>query len=235
MTFLKAEWRDLVMLNWEISPHLLSKYIPRGTELDLWNGRAFVSLVGFRFIETRILKLPVPFHVNFEEVNLRFYVRRAFGDGIHRGVVFIKEIVPRTCIALVARRLYNENYMAAPMSHAVENRGGQTSVQYNWLIDGKTNSIAVRADGAYREMVVDSQEEFIAEHYWGYCRQRDGRTVEYRVHHPKWQVATVNEFSLDCDAVTIYGKDLGDHLLLPPVSAFLANGSKVEVGLGQRF
>ena len=225
MPFLTAEWRDVVLLNWEVQPGLLSGYIPTGTELDLWNGRAFLSLVGFRFLNTRVLRFPVPFHVNFPEVNLRFYVRRVVNGEIRRGVVFLKEIVPRACIALVARRLYNENYVAAPMSHRIEMHGGQTSVQYNWEV----------GDGDYREMAVDSHEEFIAEHYWGYCRQRDGRTVEYRVRHPRWQTVTVSDFALDCDARALYGQILGEPLLSPPVSVLLAGGSQVEVGFGRRF
>lgn len=235
MPFLTAEWRDLVMLNWEISPSLLSLYLPSGTELDQWNGRTFLSLVGFRFIKARVMKLAVPFHVNFEEINLRFYVRRSLNGEIRRGVVFLKEIVPRACIALVARQLYNENYIAAPMAHRVETRELGTSVEYSWTVQGTANSVAVRTVEAYREMPFGSLEEFIAEHYWGYCKHRDGRTVEYRVLHPRWQVARVNDFSLDCDAVSIYGQELGEHLLRHPVSVFLANGSKVEVGFGKRF
>lgn len=183
--FLTAEWRDLVLLNWEIPPELLSAYAPRGTELDTWNGLSFVSLVGFRFLKTRVMKMPVPFHVNFEEVNLRLYVSRTHRGERRRGVVFIKEIVPRRCIALVARRLYNENYVAAPMSHRIEGRGPSTRVQYDWTLSGNVYSVSARADGAFRDLSPGSQEEFILEHYSGYTRQADGGTVEYQVQHPK--------------------------------------------------
>jgi uncharacterized protein len=103
--FLRAEWRDLVMLNYEIDPDLLRSRIPAGTELDSWNGRTFVSIVGFRFLETRVLGVPIPFHRDFNELNLRFYVRRLAGDEWRRGVVFVKEVVPRRAIAWIARAL----------------------------------------------------------------------------------------------------------------------------------
>src|SRR5579864_4477520 len=107
-TFLTAEWRNLAMLNYEIDPNLLREYVPAGVELDQWNGHTFMSLVGFSFLNTKVLGLPIPFHRNFEEVNLRFYVRRNTRNEIRRGVVFIKEIVPRWAIAFVARSVYGE-------------------------------------------------------------------------------------------------------------------------------
>jgi uncharacterized protein YqjF (DUF2071 family) len=174
MSFLTAEWRDLVMLNWEVAPELLATLVPRGTDLDTWQGHSYISLVRFRFLNARVLKIPVPFHVNFEEVNLRFYVRRPCEGETRRGVVFIKEFVPRACIALVARRWYNENYVAVPMSHRIERRVGQLSVRYAWTTRHSTHSLALQSDGVFREIMADSAEEFITEHYWGYCRQHAG-------------------------------------------------------------
>src|SRR5262245_60741200 len=120
--FLTAEWRHLVMLNYEIDPAALRARVPAGTELDSWNGKTFVSLVGFRVLRTRVLGVPVLFHRSsigkgisrtswgsFEEVNLRFYVRRRAPEGWRRGVVFVKEIVPKAAVAAVARWVYNEN------------------------------------------------------------------------------------------------------------------------------
>src|ERR1700693_3806285 len=119
--FLSAEWRDLVMLNYEVEPNLLSRYVPPGTALDSFKGRTYLSLVGFRFCRTKLLGcLPIPFHANFDEVNLRFYVRRKEGSEDRRGVVFIAEVVPRYAIAATARFLYEENYRYCPMSHHVE-------------------------------------------------------------------------------------------------------------------
>jgi uncharacterized protein YqjF (DUF2071 family) len=94
------------MLNYEAEPALVTKYVPRGTLLDSFEGRAYASLVGFRFCRTKLLgRFSVPFHIDFEEVNLRFYVRRKDGSDDRRGVVFITEIVPRRAIAATARHI----------------------------------------------------------------------------------------------------------------------------------
>lgn len=121
--FLTAEWRDLAMLNFAIDPAILAPLVPRGTELDSWHATTYVSLVGFRFLRTRLLGLPVPWHRDFEEVNLRFYVRRREGGELRRGVVFIRELVPRRAIAAVARVWYNEPYIALPMRHRISRAG----------------------------------------------------------------------------------------------------------------
>ena len=227
--FLRAEWRHLAMLNFEIDPGVLRPFVPRGTELDAWNGRTHVSVVGFLFLDTTVLGLAIPFHRNFEEVNLRFYVRRNAADGWRRGVVFLKEIVPRAAIAFVARTLYNENYVALPMSHRSDR-----AVSYGWRFAGREMSLSLVADGPPLEMPAGSHEEFIAEHYWGYSAQRDGGTVEYKVEHPRWRIARASEARLDCDAARLYGPQFAECLGRPPSSAFLAEGSAVTVFKGVR-
>src|SRR5271154_4133102 len=135
--FLSAEWRDLVMLNYEVDPRLLQDYVPRGTDLDSFGGKAYVSLVGFQFLRTKLFGyLPLPFHSTFDEVNLRFYVRRRADDGDRRGVVFIREIVPKRAVAWLARVAYGENYSRYPMRHRVSAESAAKSAEYEWRIRG---------------------------------------------------------------------------------------------------
>jgi uncharacterized protein YqjF (DUF2071 family) len=230
--FLTAEWRYLAMLNYEIDPAILAPYIPIGTELDDWHGKTFVSVVGFLFLNTKIGGISIPFHSNFEEVNLRFYVKRKTPDGWRRAVVFIKEIVPRRAIAWVARTFYNENYVALPMNHQIEGDGSR--VCYAWIFQGRQNRIELSTHGEPQPTGENSLEEFITEHYWGYARQRDGSTIEYQVEHPRWQVWTARSAVLDCDVAQFYGKNFVEYLHGPPTSAFLATGSKVTVFKGMK-
>jgi uncharacterized protein YqjF (DUF2071 family) len=164
--FLTAAWRHLVMLNYEVPPALLAERVPRGTELDDWNGVTCVSMVGFRFLDTRVLGIPIPFHRDFNEVNLRFYVRRKGPEGWRRGVVFVREIVPRAAIAWVARTLYNEPYLALPMRHRVDPEGTGT-VEYGWHRNGAWARLGATVHGAPAPMEAGSEAEFITEHYWG--------------------------------------------------------------------
>lgn len=233
-TFLTARWCDLAMVNWEVPAELLSPYIPTGTQLDRWNGRVFISLVAFRFENTRVLHCPVPFHTHFEEVNVRFYVQRRCDGEVRRGVVFIKEIVPRALVARVARALFNEQYVAAPMWHQVERNPSGLNVRYDWTLGGRKHSLAISSEGTFRELESGSNEEFIIEHYWGYCKRRGGGTIEYQVTHPRWQVASASVVNFDCDSIAIYGSLIGNHLCSPPCSAFLATGSVVSVSFGRR-
>ena len=228
--FLTAEWRHLAMLNYEVDSKILAPFIPRGTELDFWNGKCFVSVVGFLFQNTRVLGIPIPFHRNFEEVNLRFYVRRKADDGWRRAVVFIKELVPRFAIAFVARVFYNEPYIALPMSHRIETN----FAAYFWEFNGGENFLKVAVHGDAQSLIEGSEQEFITEHYWGCTAQRDGSTLEYRVEHPRWRAWDAQKAELHCDVAALYGKQFCEALSQPPSSAFLAEGSEIKVYKGVR-
>lgn len=242
--FLTAEWRHLAMLNYAVDPAALVPHLPAGTELDVWNGTHYVSVVGFMFQRTRVLGLPIPFHVNFPEVNLRFYVRRrgepgephVGPDGWKRGVVFIKEIVPRAAIAMVARVLYGEAYVALPMRRTLElvdeSPRIHGRVAYAWRLGDAWHELALHIDGAPAPLVPGSEAEFITEHYWGYA-DGSGRTLEYRVEHPPWRVWSAHDASLRCDVAALYGPAFTDALAAPPRSAFLAEGSQVAVHRGR--
>ena len=234
--FLTAEWRWLVLLNYEIDPGVLQPFVPLGTELDQWEGRTFVSMVGFLFRKTKICGVAVPFHSTFEEVNLRFYVRRKTPEGWRRAVVFIKELVPRQAIAWTARVFYNENYVALPMRHEWQKETGGTmrKVSYGWDFRGRNNRLEISPMAEAKEVREGSNEEFITEHYWGYARQRDGSTVEYQVEHPRWRVWPAKTAALECDVEGLYGRSFVEYLRRPPATAFLADGSAVTVFKGTR-
>ena len=232
--FLKAEWRNLAMLNYEVDPGVLSEFIPAGTELDRWNGKLFVSLVGFQFLKTRVLGFSIPFHRNFDEVNLRFYVRRSEGGEDRRGVVFIKEIVPRRAIAFIARNVYNERYVALPMRHRIESTDLNQEVEYGWRCEGKWIAIKLRTEGIPALPQENSEEQFITEHYWGYAQQHDGNSMEYRVAHPPWRVWRGCDAKFEGDMTELYGPVLAAVVRGKPSSAFLAEGSEVTVFLGRK-
>lgn len=232
--FLTTDWRRLAMLNYEIDPAALEPHTPAGVALDTWNGKHYVSVVGLMFLNTRLYGVPVPFHRDFAEVNLRFYVRRRIGDEVRRGVAFIKEIVPKRAIAFVARAVYNENYAAMRMSHSVARQGAAYSVGYRWGKPPDDSGIQVSVVGEPTLLRDNTEEEFIAEHYWGYAAQRDGGTLEYEVEHPRWRIWRAENAALRCDVERLYGGEFASAISGEPASAFLAEGSPVIVRRGVR-
>jgi uncharacterized protein len=241
MPFLTAAWHDLIMVSWAVPPALLAPLVADGTELDLWEGHALVSIVAFDFRDTRVLGLPIPFHIRFPEVNLRFYVKRLGPDGVwRRGVTFVQELVPRRAIAFVARTFYGEPYVARPMRRSAlpeaatsgANPTASRTVEYAWRRDGRWESIAATTIGGAQPMQSGSIEEFIAEHYWGYTRRAGRPTLEYRVVHPRWDICPLADCRIDADLRTLYGARFADVLTAPPTSRFLAAGSSVAVHYG---
>jgi uncharacterized protein len=230
--FLTADWRYLVMLNYCIEPEVLHPLVPAGTTLDLWEERALVSVVGFRFLRTRVLGVPVPFHRNFEEVNLRFYVRHTTDTGdVRRGVVFVRELVPRAAIARIAQLAYNEPYLAVPMRSTAPStpRDSPGRVSYEWRTDAQWQQVTATAVGAPAIPSPASEATFVTEHYWGYTRQRDGGTVEYEVAHAPWRVWDATAPTLVADVPRLYGSEFTRALAEPPLSSFIAEGSPVTV------
>ncbi|HZR77750.1 MAG TPA: DUF2071 domain-containing protein [Chthoniobacterales bacterium] len=231
--FLTANWRYLAMLNFAVDPKIVEPLVPPGTEIDFENGDTFLSLVGFLFLDTRLLGLPIPLHRDFEEVNLRFYVRKKSADTWRRGVVFVRELVPRRAIATVARVFYGENYVALPMKHQIDHRDGSVSVEYSWRRGQKWESLRIAATGEAQAIPAGSHAEFITEHYWGYTCFRGGCS-EYRVEHPRWKVWNADRFEFKADIAALYGEQFLEPLSAAPRSAFIAEGSPIQVLLREQ-
>ena len=227
--FLTAEWRKLAIANYSVDPKILLPYLPYKTELDLWNGKCYVSLVGFRFINTKLKGIYIPFHRHFEEVNLRFYVRYKDLTGWKRGVTFIKEIVPMPALTFIANTIYKEKYITLPMKHKWDIQKDFITISYSWELNRAWNSFSVKADAAPLEIKTSSEEEFITEHYWGYTPLSDRLCAEYGVEHPRWTTYNVREYKIDVAFDKLYGNDFMQLNSQPPDSVMLAEGSEIIV------
>ena len=221
------------MLNFVVDPKIVAPLVPPGTEIDFENGETFLSVVGFLFLDTRLLGLPIPLHRDFEEVNLRFYVRKKSTDIWRRGVVFVRELVPRRAIATVARVFYGENYVALPMKHQIDHVDLKLSVEYSWRRGRKWESLKMSASGEPQTIPAGSHAEFITEHYWGYTCFRGGCS-EYRVEHSRWKVWNADDFELSADIAPLYGEQFVEPLRATPRSAFIADGSPIQVLLREQ-
>lgn len=223
------------MLNYEVEPSLLNPYVPPGTTLDSFKGRTYVSLVGFRFCHTKLLGcFPVPFHVDFDEVNLRFYVRRKEGGDDRRGVVFIAEVVPRRAIATIARLVYGENYKYLSMRHCLQTEKLNKRAEYQWQVGDHWCTLSAQTVGVATQPKTGSLEQFITEHYWGYSAQRTGGCVEYHVSHVPWKVWATTKAGFEGEVNALYGRELATVLQRQPDCAFVADGSPVIVFAGRR-
>lgn len=231
-TFLQAEWRKLAMANYAVDPLLLQQYLPAKTEIDLWNGTCYVSLVGFMFQQTRLKGVRIPFHTDFEEVNLRFYVRFNDNGEWKRGVVFIKEIVPKPALTFVANAVYHEKYETMSMQHEWITSTDSLTVEYRWK-KGAWNSFRVVTQKIPEPIKPHSEEEFITEHYWGYTKVNDHTTSEYGVEHPRWDVYPTKAYAIDVDFGRVYGNGFDYLKNETPRSVFLAEGSAIQVKSGR--
>jgi len=224
MTFLNAFWRNLLFINYEIDPSLLKPYIPAGTVLDLLNGKCYVSMVGFIFMNTKVLGLKLPGHINFEEVNLRFYVKHHN----ERGVVFIKEIVPKPLITLFANSMYHEHYQTSKMDHYFTKTDEALHFEYRWKVNNQWQSISASTKNTAIPIAENSEAQFITAHYFGYTKHKN-KTFQYEVLHPAWLHYPVTDFKLTMDFETNYGAAFKFLNSSKPTSVILAKGSEVSI------
>lgn len=227
-TFLRANWENLIMANYEIEPSTLAPYLPKGVELDFYNNKTYVSLVGFMFKNTRLFELPIPFFGSFEEINLRFYVKKIENRKIKKGVVFINETVPFKIVALLANKLYKEHYISIPTKNSIDITENK-DIKFEWKINDRWNSLAVKSDTNKYKIEQGTIEEFIFERYFGFTKLSDISTQEYKIHHPKWMTHKILNSKIDCDFRSMYGDSFSILNNQTPDSILLAEGSQVSV------
>lgn len=228
-TFLSARWENIIMANYSVNPELLMPYLPNGVELDFHDNKTYVSLVGFMFKRTSLFHIPIPFFGTFEEINLRFYVKRVEGNSIKRGVVFINETVPYKPVAWLAKKLYKEHYIAIPTKNNITITDTSKSINYQWKINNQWNHIAVNTSTDKKPMLSGSIEEYIFEHYYGYTKINNERSQEYKVNHPSWLINDIKDYNINCDFKSMYGDDFAYLNNQRPDSVIIAEGSPVSI------
>ena len=226
---LSAHWTNLLVANYEVDKHLLEKFLPAGTELNDWNGKYFISLVGFQFSKTKLLGIPSPFYRSFPEINLRFYVKRKIKDGWRKGVVFIKEIAPAKLIGYMASLLYNENFITLPLKSRIGHTTDKINIEYSFTINNKPNYIKAIVNTSPANYAEDALEDFITTHYWGYTRVNEKITKEFQVVHRPWKIHPVLSSEIKIDGEKLYGNDFTKCFITPPFSIFLMDGSETKV------
>jgi uncharacterized protein YqjF (DUF2071 family) len=227
--FLKANWENIIMVNYEIDTKVLLPFLPNGVELDLYQGKAYISLVGFMFKKTKLFNISIPKLGTFEEINLRFYVIRKEENQIKRGVVFINETIPYKIVAWMANVLYKEHYTVVPTKHTITKAEKSQKVTFEWMVNKKWNSIYVEHEIPTLQMHQSSLEKFIYEHYYGYTKINDNKTEEYRLRHPSWKIHNVNDYQISCDFEAMYGEAFSILNHTKPAAVFIAEGSSVAI------
>ncbi len=227
--FLHAEWNNLILANYIVSPQLILPYMASKIELDYFEGNAYISLVGFMFLNTKIRGFGVPYHINFEELNLRFYVKHKENGNWIRGVSFIKGIVPKPAISLIANSLFGEKYVTMKIKHSHYESDAGLETEYHWRYKKEWNKLPVTSLKKSSLMRSGSEEEFIAEHYWGFTKASTGKTIAYEVQHPRWEIFHVTGYTIDCNFTALYGEKFSFLHGAKPSSIFMAKGSEVKI------
>lgn len=226
MSFLMADWQKLIFVNYEVDKEQLLPHLPKGLELDSHENKYYLSFVAMRFDNTKIKGISFPFHKRFEEVNLRFYVKRKLSNGTWRkGVVFISEIVPKRAITMIARILYNESYQTLTMSHQWSQDGNSQTIGYSLDKHNQSHNIQIVSNNENNDINPNSDEHFIIERYFGYTTSRKNKTIEYKVRHRPWQTQNVLDSKMTLNFEAIYGPEFSFLNDIKPNTIYYTEGS----------
>jgi hypothetical protein len=223
--FLTGSWRNLILAQYAVPEATVRPYLPPGVEPDQFEGRCFVSLVGFQFLNTKVVGVGWPTFRHFPEWNLRIYVRH---EG-RRGVVFVREFVPQRLVAWVARVIYNEPYRRARLTMAVDDTPATRTAHYTVDFGGRVHEMRATGSKPAVRPAPDCLEHFFKEHSWGYGRTRRGKLIRYEVSHPVWDIYPVTDHHIDVDWAALYGPEWGGMTGRAPDSVVLAAGSDIAV------
>jgi uncharacterized protein YqjF (DUF2071 family) len=227
--FLRANWLRMASANYEVDPVILKKYLPFGTELEAHNGKHYVSLVAFRYCQTRLLNVPIPFHRMFEEINLRFYVKREVQPGVWRSeVAFTKLFFPKTALTLVAKYVYKENYETVKMLHEWKEDDKHLITNYG-LKNGDWHNFDLVTSKEAVPVLPGSDDEFFLKHYWGTSQINSDSCTLYKIEHPEWQKHVVMDSEINFDFGSIFGEEFAHLTHTEPDSIQLFDGSEVIV------
>jgi uncharacterized protein len=227
--FLVANWENLVVATFETEKKLLQPYVPPGTELNDWNGRICMSLVGFMFTNTSLRGIPCPFFRSFEELNLRFYVRRKENNKWKKGVVFIKEIVPARLIGWAGKLLYRENFISLPMHHVFYTGNNSQHVEYYWKVNKQTNYLKICSSLLPVISGINTLDSFICDHYTAFNKKGADQTISFAIQHNPWKVYPALTYDLRIDAQSLYGDAFAEAFNHKPLGVFLMDGSRTTV------
>ncbi len=224
-SFLRADWRNLILANYPLPDALAQSHLPPGVELDRFEGKAYGSLVAFQFLNTKVLGVGWPGFRNFPEWNLRLYVRR----GDQRGVCFVREFVPQRLVCWVARTFYNEPYHPARLTMHIDDTPECLTATYTVASSGRTHALSATGTKPATTPGPGSVEHFFKEQSWGYGRTKRGKLLCYEVSHPRWDVYPVTKFKADVDWAALYGPEWACMNGVDAASVVLAAGSGVSV------
>ncbi|MDC0257422.1 DUF2071 domain-containing protein [Crocinitomicaceae bacterium] len=219
----------MISANYVVDPEFIKKYIPKGTELELFEGKCYVSLVAFLYSNTKLMKVPVPFHRKFEEINLRLYVKRKIGENEWRSeVAFPKLFFPKRAVSIVANTIYKEKYETRRMNHSWSEDSEYLHTRYG-IKKGDWHNINVVTNKQAEPIAPNTPEHLFSKHYWGTAQINNEKCTVYEVDRSEWNIYKTVDSDISFDFASVFGSDFHALTNLEPESVQLFDGSPVTV------
>jgi len=206
-------------MHWPVPVAALRALVPRGMELDLHEGKAYVGVVPFAMEAVRPRIVPRAMAMDFLETNLRTYVTVGGEPGVY---FFSLEAASRLAV-IAARVTFGLPYFHARMRLYEE----QGVVTYETVRsrDDTRHAVRYRIGAHLGASPVGTFEHFLIERYLLFV-ERDAVVMRGQVHHPPYDVHLAEV--LACDDQLVEAAGLPAVRGLPPIAHY-SPGVDVEV------
>ncbi len=227
---IKAKFSEMVAVNFQIDQRILQPLVPKGLELDFFNGETYVSLIAMMLRNVKAWGLPFSIIPSSPELSLRFYVRRP-GDGESaKGTCLIKDYISGSTAAWYLESQFKSDFSKLKMKYKNSGFGEHETpeVEYQWKVDDHWNKLRVRARSRIHKTERASKVGFILDHFT-YFGTYKGRTLAYRVERPTWNIWDAAQANFTCDVKRLFGDAFVKPLSKRPASVFVTAGSPVTI------
>ncbi|NQY79057.1 MAG: DUF2071 domain-containing protein [Candidatus Caenarcaniphilales bacterium] len=186
---MQQTWSNLIFIHQEVDPQSLMKIIPAPLELDLLDGKAYISFVPFKMKDIKVLDLPlIPYFSSILEFNLRTYVRYKG----QKAVYFFSLDANKSLHIEVARLFFKLNYLKANIDYQptksiecirYDDRDYQVRFNAKFNVDHKTEDHS-------------DLSKWLTERY-SYLESKHGKVFQGKLEHSPWKLKKVNLESIE--------------------------------------
>lgn len=181
------EWNDAVFLHWEVDLNALQALVPADLEIDLFEGKPWVSMVAFTMQKIRPRYLPSFSPISdFHEINIRTYVKQDNKSGVYflsiEGGTRISCEIARALSELPYR--YSKISRSANLYHS-ENEGYRDKMEIRYEVG---ESIKEKSN-----LVL-----WLTERY-ALFQDTESSINEFEIHHLEWPIYEIDIIELDID------------------------------------
>ena len=179
------EWNNALFLHWEVELKELEKFVPKELEIDLFEGKPWISVVAFTMEKIRPKNLPsFPPVSYFDEINIRTYIK----SNNKTGVYFLSIEGGKKLACIVAKKMSQLPYRYSKIKRT-KNKFESYNSEFN---DSLNIQFAIGKEIKEKTEL----DKWLTERY-ALFQDTEYSINEFEIHHSEWPINEVDLHKAD--------------------------------------